>query len=299
LFLAALLGISGVVATLYGGVNLFRVSLEVSTTDGVSAILANFIKCHDLVSAAPTGAWSGAAISKAITHQCLATQAPARLSIGLAGAFMILALICAPCAFRKDKWFGFTMWSTLAIVFMGVAAVVVASQALHVASQFANCKHYDDATIQELGNMGITCVKYADENLNKVSALKWLCKLCTFFGGVAASVASLLLMFMVKSCCCCNPGSCCSSDNNNNACGSANVNGAEHPCFFRRACFRFRSRFCRQSPLSSSADRDDGVMTAPSYYGNTTVHESAPEGVASEDAGLSPSNQQHSYLRVN
>jgi len=207
--------------------------------------------------------------------------------MGFATGFAILALLCAPCAFKKDKWFGFTLWSTLAIGTIVVAAAFVASIALPVASTFADCRHYDPSTMAELSNLQVTCLRSPDAVAlpDKMSGLKWMCKLGMFFGGSAASVATMLLLFMIKSCCCCNPSACAA---NGAGCGSGAA--GEHPCIFRRAVHRFRSRFCRQQPLANSADDSSLPVSAPSYYEVST-----PEG-ASEDAGLNPSSQ---YYGVN
>jgi len=284
LILVALLAIAGVVAMTYGGVQMWRVSKDAITADGndVAQILDLFVKCQDVQ--APTGAWSSDVVSHAMKFQCNARQLPARVISGFAAGFMILALLCAPCAFKKDKMFGFTLWSTLAIATILVSVTVVSVYALPAAAQMApDCSKYDQATIQELQNLGVVCLKGVEGQPSKTTALKWMCKLHTFYAGAAVSVASLLLLFMCKHCCCCNPSaSCCSSQAA--GCGSGAGSASDHPCPIRRAVHKFKSRFCRRSEpaLSSSVDRDDGVpVSAPSYY---QVTPSEAEGV-SEDAG--------------
>jgi len=282
-----LVGIAGVSAMIYGGVHLFRVSQQGASEEGVSDVLSFFLKCHD------TPALAGDTdniVQHAMIHRCMAKQLPPRIVMGFAAGFMILALLCAPCAFKKDKWFGFTMWSTLAIVTIITAVAFVGVYAAPAASTFVNCKNYDANTIGMLTSSQFICVK--GENVPHMpTTLKWLCKLCTFAMGSAASIAALLMLFMIKSCRCCDPNaaSCCSST------GAA----GEHPCLIRRTVHRLRARLCRrQEPaLSSSVDRDDGLpSSAPSYY---EVHAAAPENEsASEDAGHSPASSSQ-YLRVN
>lgn len=281
-----LIGVAGVVSMIYGGVHLYRVSKQTAAQDGLDTLLAPFVKCSDFADEIPDGAWSTSTVAHAVMRRCAGNQLGVRLIMGFSAGFMILALLTVKCAFKKDKWFGFTMWSTLAIASIVVAVTVVGLATFPVASQFVDCKHYDYATAQELGQLGFTCVK-TDPTFgtpDKMSALKWLCKLGMFFGGSAASVASLLMFFMIKSCCCCNPNaSCCAGQ----AC-STPVNG-EHPCRIRRAIHKFRARFCRRA----QADQDVMPVSAPSYY-----EVNAAEGeAASEDAGASsPSNQ---YYGVN
>jgi len=276
LVLTYLIGIASVVAMIYGGVHIFRVSKTAAESDGLT-MLAPFYKCSDVVDAVADGAYSVGTVKHAVGQQCLANQLPARLAMGFAAGFMILALLCVPCAFKKDKWFGFTMWSTLAIATIIMSAIVTASMALPVASHFADCRHYDQPTISELAQYGVVCLKGPEPMPSLTSGLKWMCKMCMYFGGSAASVATLLLFFCIKSCRCCDPNAqCCSG----NGCGGAQ-NG-EHPCPIRRAIGQFKARFCRRSQLASSVDRDDGLpVSAPSYY---EAQPSEAEGV-SEDAG--------------
>jgi len=291
LFLVALLAIAGVTAMIYGSVKMFNLSQEGLASDGqgVDQILSYFVKCSDEANI-PNGAWSSSVVSHAVKRQCMAKQLPTRMVMGFAEGFMILALLCAPCAFKKDKMFGFTLWSTLAIATILMSVTVLSIYALPAAASFADCRSYDAATIQELQQYGIVCVKGPDPMTPKTNALQWICKLHTFYAGAATCVGSLLILFMIKHCCCCNPNaqSCCSSS------GAA---GAEHRCFIRRAMHRFRARFCRRSAapaLSSEADRDDGVpVSAPSYY---EVNAASNEG-ASEDAGAGASN--NNYYGVN
>jgi len=280
LVLAVLLGIAGVTASIYGSVKIFRVSQGDAQNDGLGDMLSAFYNCHDVKSNL-SGDYNSYAVDRLLFHQCIAPQLPARIATGFAAAFMILAIICAPCAFKKDKWFGFTMWSTLAISTTVLAMAVVAYQAAPVASHFADCRNLDDNTVQVLQNAfdGV-CVKGPDADAKKASALKWMCKLCTFFGGSVASVASLLLLFMIKSCRCCNPSAGCCGEQQ-----SAAAAAGQHPCRFRRAVQSFRSRFCRRS----RAQEDELPQSAPSYY---EVHPESAEG-ASEDAGAGP------YGRVN
>jgi len=276
LILVFLIGVAGVTAMIYGGVQIFRVSKSAAQNDGLGTMMSMFYNCHEIE--IPQGAYDQNAVKQVAMHQCVAPQMPARITIGFAAAFMILALICAPCAFKKDKWFGFTMWSTLAIATVIVAVAVVGSQTFPVAAQFTDCTHYDTDTINELTQYGAVCVKGV--GMKRESALKWLCKLCTFFVGSGVSIGALLLMFMIKSCCCCNPNASCGQQ----ACGTPAANG-EHPCPIRRAMHKFRSRFCRRSRA-----QEDLPVSAPTYY-EASVSE-ASEG-ASEDAG---SNQ---YYGVN
>jgi len=297
LLLIALVSIAGIVAMTYGGVQMWRVSKEAITAEGndVAQMLDMFVNCQDVQP--PTGAWSFEVINHAMRFQCNARQLPARVISGFAAGFMILALLCAPCAFKKDKMFGFTLWSTLAIATILMSVTVVSIYTLPVVSQMApDCSKYDQATIQELQNVGIVCLKGVEGQPSKTTALKWMCKLHTFYAGAAVCVASLLLLFMCKHCCCCNPNasSCCSSQA---GCGSVAAAG-EHPCAIRRAVHKLKARFCRRSAtpssLSSAVDRDDGVpVSAPSYY---QVPTPSDEG-ASEDAGASAASP--NYYGVN
>jgi len=268
---------------IYGGVQVFKVSQQSAANDGdeVSRLLSFFVKCSDLE--VETGANAGI-LNRVIKHQCMAKQMPVRMVMGFAAGFMILAILCVPCAFKKDKMFGFTMWSTLAIATMIMAAFALSIFALPAAASMTDCRSYDQDTITALQSMGMVCIK--GPNGDKPAALHWMCKLHTFYAGTAACFASLLLFFMIKHCCCCNPNACAS------ACG-ANANGAEHPCFVRRAVHRLRARFCGRSALASQEGQDGVPVSAPSYY--EVNHVSASEG-ASEDAGASPSNN---YYGVN
>jgi len=281
LILVFLIGVGGVTAMIYGGVQMFRVSKSAAQNDGLGTMMSTFFNCHE-IETPQGGPWDPSAVKQVAVHQCTAPQIPARITIGFAAAFMILALLCAPCAFKKDKWFGFTMWSTLAIATVIVAVTVVASQALPVAAQFADCTHYNTDTINEITQQyGAVCVKGL--GMKKESALKWLCKLCTFFAGAGVSIGALLLMFMIKSCRCCNPNASCGQQQ---GCGTPAANG-EHPCPIRRALHKFRSRFCQRSRA-----QEDLPVSAPTYY-EASVSESS-EG-ASEDAGSSSSK----YYGVN
>jgi len=292
LILVFLLGVAGVTAMIYGSVHIFRVSKTLATQDGVANLLSPFFNCHDVATeihaANSTVTVSNDVLKRVATHQCLARQVPTRIATGFAAAFMILALLCAPCAFRKDKWFGFTMWSTLAIATIVVSVVVVASITLPVAAHFENCKNYDSQTVSALSTMYDTVCLKGPGMPEKTSALKWLCKLCTFFAGAGVSIGSLLLLFMIKSCCCCNPNGGCGAAGTASGCGNG-----EHPCPIRRALCNFRSRFCRRT---RATQQEELPVTAPTYY---EVHSEAaePEGV-SEDAGVSPSSSQ-SYYGVN
>jgi len=257
-----------------------------------------FVQCSDVEARVPAGAWSMEVVSHAVKRQCIARQLPPRLAIGFAGAFTVLALLCAPAAFKKDKMLGFTLWSTLSIATIVLACVMVSIYAGPAAGSMADCRDYDPATVQGLNDMNIFCVKGPQPQPNKTTALKWLCKLHTFFGGAAVSILSLLMLFAIKACRCCNPNaaSCCSSAP---AAGVAGVNACHaggHQCVFRRAVHNLKARFCRRPALSSSADRDDGLpVSAPSYY-EVQAPEASQEGAASEDAGVSPSNN---YYGVN
>jgi len=285
-FLVALMAIAGVVAMIYGGVQIFKVSQSAATEDGanVADILEPFVKCSDYHG--PTGAWSSDVIDHAVRFQCNAKQIPAKALIGFASAFMILALCCVPCAFKKDKMFGFTMWSTLSMATIVMSVVFVSVYALPAAAQMASdCSKYDAATITELQNLGIVCLKGVEGQPNKTTALKWFCKLHTFYAGSALCIASLLLFFMCKHCCCCNPNasSCCRSN--------SPAAGGEQPCPIRRAVDSLKARFCSRHRAAIANSADQLPVSAPSYY---QVNESS-EG-ASEDAGASSSNQ---YYGVN
>jgi len=295
LVLVTLMAIAGVVALIYGSVQIFRVSKEGLTADGgnVDEILNFFVKCSDIQ--APTGAWSNDVITHALHFQCMAKQLPARAVSGFAGAFMILAILCIPAAFKKERMFGFTMWSTLSIATIVMSVALVSVYALPAAASMnPHCDKYDVATIQELQNMGVVCLNGVNIP-NKTTALKWFCKLHTFYCGAAISVASLLLLFMIKHCCCCNPSSCCSSASASAASGCGSGANGEHPCVFRRAVHRLRARFCRRSDPALISSNEDMPVSAPSYY-QLNNSNAAAEGEASEDAGVSPSNN---YYGVN
>jgi len=299
--IVALMAIAGCSAFIYGSVSMFRLSQEGLANDGggVADILSFFTKCGDIQ--APTGAWSSEVVSHAMKFQCMAKQLPARAAAGFAGAFMILALLCVPAAMKKDKMFGFTLWSTLSISTIVMSVVLVSIYALPAASSMApNCEKYDSATIQELQNMGIVCLKGVEGQPTKTNALKWFCKLHAFYAGAALSIASLLLFFMIKTCCCCNASASCSSSSSSPASASAsgcctqNANG-EPKCMIGRAVHKLKARFCRRSDpaLASSVDRDDGLpVSAPSYY---QVSPASVEGEVSEDAGVGGSQ----YYGVN
>jgi len=276
------LGVAGVVAFIYGGVNLFRVSREDAMTDGVSQEMGDFFKCCDACNTLPNG--NSDPLCHLVKRNCHAKQAPAMVPFGFAAAFTILALLCAPCAFKKNEWFGFGVLSTLTITCTLIAAVVIAAQALPVAAQFADCSKFDSNTISEANNLGLICIKTtnADGSIDvKKSASKWMCKLCTFFGGAAVNVAAMLLFMLIKRCRCCNQP-------------CAGQAGCQRQCMFTRCFSRLRSRFCSRGghvALSNSADRDDGVpVSAPSYY-----DVSEGQQAASEDAGASPSGSYREY----
>jgi len=280
LVLIYLMGIASVVAMIYGGVHIFRVSKAAAEADGLSAQLSMFYRCSDVADAVPAGDYALKSVQHAISHHCMASQLPARVAMGFAAGFMILALLCVPCAFKKDKWFGFTMWSTLAIATIVMSAIIVAVYTLPAASKFADCRHMDEATMSALSDYGFTCVRGPEPMPNKSSALKWLCKLCTFFGGSAAAIVVLLLLFCVKSCKCCDP-------NAQGCCGGSNAQNGEPRCFIRRTFGRLRARFCRRPGLASSADRDDGFpVSAPSYYEAPASPEA--EGVVPENGTPNP-----------
>jgi hypothetical protein len=276
-----LLGVASVVAMIYGGIHIFRVSKSAAEADGVSTQLSSFYKCSDVADAVPAGDYTLKSVQHAVVRQCIAGQLPARVVMGFAAGFMILALLCVPCAFKKDKWFGFTMWSTLAIGTILMSTIVVAIFTLPTAAKFADCRHMDQATITALGDYGFTCVRGPEYMPNKESALKWLCKLCTFFGGSAAAVVVLLLLFCVKSCKCCDP-------NAQGCCGGNNAQNGEPRCIIRRTFGRLRARFCRRPGLASSVDRDDGLpVSAPSYY-EAPASPEASEGVVPEGNAQTP-----------
>jgi hypothetical protein len=302
-FLVALLAIAGTVAMIYGSVQMFRLSAAGLAADGadVSIRLQLFTKCSELEGPSG-GAWDSNVINHAVRAQCMMQQMPYKLAMGFAGGFMILAVLCIPCAFKKDKMFGFTMWSTLAIATIIMSVVVVSTVTLPTISHFAmDCSKYDANTIQELSSLGVTCLKGVEGVPNKITALKWLCKVHTFYAGAALSIVSLLLLFMCKHCCCCNPNaSCCSSQAAGAGAGCGAGANADN-CPIRRAVNNFKARFCsrrcgRSQAMADSADSALPV-SAPSYY---QVHESTPEGAeASEDAGVNPPSPSRNYYGVN
>jgi len=293
LVIVALMTIAGIVAMIYGSVQIFRVSKAGAAADGndITEILANFVKCSDISVESNNVHYGPDNINHALRMQCAAQQLPARLASGFAGGFMILALLCVPAAFKKDKMFGFTMWSTLAIATIVVSLTVVSVYALPVAAQMVpDCSKYDAATVQELQTLGFVCLKGVPDVENKTTALKWLCTLHTFYAGSALCIASLLLFFMCKHCCCCNANSCCSSSAVAGASSSCGNSNGESSCIIRRTVHKLKARFCRRS--NAAAAEDNGMpVSAPSYY---QVTES--EG-ASEDAGASPSA--NTYYGVN
>jgi len=283
--LSFLIGLAGVTAMIYGGVQLYKVSRQDATNDGVLNVLNDFIKCKDVVNAVPAGDYDLDFIQKFVKHQCYANQILSKVSLGFAAAFVILALISAPCAFKKDMWFGFGLWTALAIGTTIVAGIVVAAQAVPVASQFVDCRNFDASTINAIQSapFNAICVRGPEvngvDNLHKHSALKWMCKLCTFYAGSLACIGSLLLLLIIKKCRCCNPNAApC-----NQACGNRDN------CPIRSCCARLRSRMCSRShqPLASQAE--EGVVSAPSFYDVSAGSES-PSAAASEDAGA-----YHSY----
>jgi hypothetical protein len=274
--LAAIMGIAGVSVFLYGGLNLYKVSQTVASQDGVASLLSDFIKCSDLsgaINSMPNNSTVDyAQVSHVVQKQCQAKQAPAKLSIGLAGAFIILALLSAPCAFKRDNWVVFGIMMSTAIACTLIASVVVGSQALEPASHLMDCKHLSQPTIDELtSKYGMVCFRahsVTGELITKKSAQKWICKLVMFFGGAAASIFSLLFLLVIRSCKCCRRSSTDASvAPSRSCCGISCCSSAVH------------------APLSAQADVDDLPVTAPSFY-----DVNAPEpAVASEDAGASPS----------
>jgi len=269
--LVFLLGVAGVVAFIYGGVKLYGVSRQDAINDGIAEQMSPFFKCCDSCSTLPQG--KADPLCHLVKRNCHAKQAPALLPFGFAAAFTIMALLCAPCAFKKDQWFGFGVLSTLTITCTLIAAVVVGASALPVATSFADCSKFDSATITEVTNMGMVCIKApnADGGIDvKESATKWTCKLCTFYTGAAINVAAMLLFMLIKRCRYCNQP--CAGD----------AQGCQRKCMFTRCFSNLRSRFCRRNSGHVALASDDGVpVSAPSYY------EGQP---ASEDAGASPSN---------
>jgi len=282
--LVLLIGIGGVTAMIYGGVHLYKVSRDGASQDGVLSILNDFVKCKDVVDSVPVGDYNLDFIQKFVKHQCYSNQILSKVAMGFASAFVILALLCAPCAFKKDMWFGFGLWTSLAIGMTVVAGIVVAVQALPAASQFVDCRNFDQSTITAIQSspFNALCVRGPEidgvDTLHKQSALKWLCKLCTFYAGSVASIAALLLLLLIKKCRCCNP--------NAQPCGA---NGGH--CRFAGFCARLRSRMCSRShqPLASQAEEGMPV-SAPSFYDNVPAGSESPSAAASEDAGA-----YHSY----
>jgi len=296
------MAIAGTVALIYGSVTMFRLPAAGLAEDGadVSARLSFFAKCSELEGPSG-GSWNNDAINHAVHAQCTMKQIPFKLAMGFAGGFMILALLCVPCAFKKDKMFGFTMWSTLAIATIVMSVVAVSMVVLPTMSHFAmDCSKYDAATVQELGELGMICLKGVEGVPNKTTALKWFCKVHTFYAGAALSIVSLLMLFMCKHCCCCNPNaSCCASQS---GCGSgANANGDN--CPIRRAVRSLKARFCsrtcsRNNAMADSADSSLPV-SAPSYYQVNEREPSQHSEGASEDAGVAPPSPSRNYYGVN
>jgi len=281
-----LLGIAGVTALIYGGFHLYKVSGQDATNDGVIGLLGQFVNCKDDVNAVQHGDYDVGAVQHFVKHKCQANQAPAKIAMGFAATFIILTLLCAPCAFKKNEWFGFGVWSSLAIACTLLAAVVVASQALPVASQFVDCHKMDANTINFIQGApyNAICIKGPDGSaaLTKHSALKWLCKMCTFFGGAVTSVIAILFMMIIRKCKCCN---------SNAAAGQQQAQACHGPCPISSCCARLRSRMCSRNshqPLANQAD--EGLpVSAPSYYDvNAPAPSDSPR--ASEDAGA-----YHSY----
>jgi len=282
LFLTMIIGIAGVTAFLYGGLNVYRVSLVDATNDGVIGMLGDFVKCYQMGETVSSQQDYNTRmhLEHFVERQCYAKQLPVKAAMGFAAAFIILALLSAPCAFKKDMWFGFGLWSALAIGLTVVTAVLVGFQALPVASQFVDCKDFSADAIAAIqaAPYNAVCVRSPDvngEHVHKGSALKWLCKMCTFYGGAIAAVSSLLLMMMIRKCRCCDPNAApC-----NRSCNRDSSN-----CPIRSCCSRLRSRFCSRShvPLSNQAD-DSMPVSAPSFY--DVNGSDSPTASASEDAG--------------
>jgi len=292
-----------VVALIYGSVQMFRLSAPGLAADGadIATRLELFTKCSELEGPAG-GAWDAEVINHAVRAQCMMRQVPFKMAMGFAAGFMILAILCVPAAFKKDKMFGFTMWSTLAIGTIVMAVVAVSMVTLPTMSHFAtDCSKYDANTVQELSQLGVTCLKGVDGVPNKTTALKWFCKVHTFYAGAALCIASLLILFMCKHCCCCNPNASCCSSQSAVAGASSGCGGAANPdaCPIRRAVKSLKARFCSRrcgrsnNSMANSADSSLPV-SAPSYY---QVNESS-EG-ASEDAGVSPPSPSSNYYGVN
>jgi len=276
--LVFLLGVAGVVAFIYGGVNLYRVSREAAVTDNVESQMSPFFKCCDSCSALPNG--NADPLCHLVKRNCKMTQAPTMLPFGFAAAFTILALLSAPCAFKKDQWFGFGILSSLTIACTLIAVVAVGFQAVPIVTTFADCSKFDANTISEVEKMNMICFKTPNASGGvdvKESVAKWMCKLCTFFGGAAVNVAAMLLFMFIKKCRCCNQ-----------PCVGAN-GCAERKCFFGRCFGRLRSRFCSRSG-HSPVPADGMPESAPSYY---DVSEGQP--APTEDAGSSPSSSYRAY----
>jgi len=288
-----LLGVASVTALIYGGVGLYRVSGDASVAEETMGLLQPFVKCQEI----SRGQQVSSTLNHILVRQCMAVQLPPKLLFGFAAALMILTLLCTKCAFKHDRWFGWTLWSTLAFAMVIVAGAFVAAQVLPVASQFVDCKHFNSTQVEEVQSNSFMCLRFpADSQMpDRSNALKWIHKGCAFFSGCVGSLATLILLFMIKSCCCCNPNSCCSGDNKS-GCSTAAANG-EHPCPIRRALHNFRSRFCRRNQSHTAlVNSEDSSMpvSAPTYY--EVNSNSANAEAATEDAGLSPSNQ---YYGVN
>jgi hypothetical protein len=284
-----LLGVVGLVAFTYGGIHLYRVSKSAAENDSMMPFLSPFVRCQDYCDSLQGDAEHVETMCRVVKRSCQAKQAPAVLSIGFATAFTALALLAAPCAFKKDVWFGFGVFSTLAIASTLVAIVTVGAFTLPVVSNFVDCHKFDDATIAGVTGLGLTCIKSPPTGDStqmdvKSSAAKWMCKLCMFFGGATANIAVMLLFFLARRCC---KSSCGAA-----AAVAAQEGSCQRKCLFRRCFSSLRTRWCsRGAPLASSADRDDGVpVSAPSFY------DVSGEGqVASEDAGASASQEYRQY----
>jgi hypothetical protein len=252
--LTLFLGIVGVTCFIYGGLRLYRVSLHRANEDGTSNLLLPFIKCTDIATYSTADRFNSSvdesAVYNALKRQCLSAQLPARFSVGVAGFFVILALFVAPCAFKRDNWVGFGIFTATGIALTMMALVVVGSQAAGPASSFVDCRHLSSATIAELGKRGLMCIRSSSssEVIVKKSALRWFCKLHTFYGGAAASVLALLLLLVIRCCRCCR-------------CNKAEAG-------------------CGASPqMSVQAETPEGLpISAPTYY-------AVPTSAASEDAG--------------
>jgi len=292
-FLTVLLGVAGAVLLIYGGVKMFKVSLDSAKTDNVNELLSGFISCSDVADAAPTGQFDNHAVYKAIKHQCRAEQVPSQIAIGFAGAFVLLAVLSAPCAFKRNDWFRFGLYTALAISCTLMAVLVVGIQALPVATTFVDCKQTDDATIAEFSKLGFVCFRQSDANGNvntKSSVAYWYCKLHMFCCGAAMSFVSLILLLIIRRCSqrkCCGPEAAVAGAEQSGCHGGAN---GQPRCIFRRCFARLRSRLCSRNahvPLASDADVP---VSAPSYY-----DVSGEGAVASEDAGASQSDAYRAY----